>query len=141
MSKITFSDKVALNENASIPDINKMKAADVNEIKTIVNANSPEEIFYIVTGTLVLPQGQRYVEDDIELSSDMTYDKLAIITAMYGYGVRDFTEAHQYFTASVSTTIRGINYLTINYHLPADQSVLVEDRTVYYKVVLLKLEW
>lgn len=141
MSKITFSDKVALNENASIPDINKMKAADVNEIKTIVNANSPEEIFYIATGTLVLPQGERYVEGDIQLPSDMTYDKLAIITAMYGYGVRSYTESHHYFSAGVSTTIRGDNYLTTNYHLPADQSVLAEDRTIYYKVVLLKLEW
>lgn len=39
MSKITYTDKVALNENASVNDINKIKAADMNEIKSVVNAN------------------------------------------------------------------------------------------------------
>lgn len=39
MSKIGFADKVALNENASIPDINKCKASDMNEIKQVVNEN------------------------------------------------------------------------------------------------------
>lgn len=39
MSKIGFTDKVALNENASIPDINKCKASDMNEIKRVVNEN------------------------------------------------------------------------------------------------------
>lgn len=39
MAKIQFEDKVALNENASIPDINKCKAIDMNEIKSVVNGN------------------------------------------------------------------------------------------------------
>lgn len=39
MSKIEFTDKVALNENASIPDVNKCKASDMNEIKQVVNEN------------------------------------------------------------------------------------------------------
>lgn len=39
MSKIGFADKVALNENASIPDVNKCKASDINEIKQVVNEN------------------------------------------------------------------------------------------------------
>ena len=39
MGKIGFTDKVALNENASIPDINKCKASDMNEIKQVVNEN------------------------------------------------------------------------------------------------------
>lgn len=39
MAKIQFEDKVALNENASIPDINKCKATDMNEIKNVVNGN------------------------------------------------------------------------------------------------------
>lgn len=42
MSKITYSNKVALNENASIADINKIKDADMNEIKTVVNSNYDE---------------------------------------------------------------------------------------------------
>lgn len=39
MAKIQFENKVALNENASIPDVNKCKATDMNEIKSVVNEN------------------------------------------------------------------------------------------------------
>lgn len=39
MSKIAYEDKVALNENPEVLDINKCKADDLNEIKTVVNAN------------------------------------------------------------------------------------------------------
>lgn len=39
MAKITYLDKVALNENTDIPDNNKVKANDMNEIKQVVNAN------------------------------------------------------------------------------------------------------
>ena len=40
MSKITYTDKVALNENPSVADVNKVKASDLNEIKNVVNANA-----------------------------------------------------------------------------------------------------
>lgn len=39
MAKIQFEDKVALNENSNIPDVNKCKATDMNEIKSVVNGN------------------------------------------------------------------------------------------------------
>ena len=39
MSKITYADKVTLNENPSVADINKVKADDLNEFKNVVNAN------------------------------------------------------------------------------------------------------
>ena len=39
MGKLTYLDKVALNENPDIPDINKVKAQDMNEIKNVVNTN------------------------------------------------------------------------------------------------------
>jgi hypothetical protein len=39
MSKITYDDKVALNINSNIADINKVNASDMNEIKTVVNNN------------------------------------------------------------------------------------------------------
>ena len=35
---ITFQDKVALNENPDIPEVNKITAENVNEIKTNVNS-------------------------------------------------------------------------------------------------------
>lgn len=39
MSKITYTNKVALNENADIPNVNKVTDDDMNEIKTVVNNN------------------------------------------------------------------------------------------------------
>lgn len=39
MSKITYQNKVTLNENPNVADINKLKADDLNEIKNVVNAN------------------------------------------------------------------------------------------------------
>ena len=39
MSKITYADKVALNVNSDIADVNKCNATDLNEIKEVVNAN------------------------------------------------------------------------------------------------------
>ena len=37
MAQITYADKVALNENSAIADINKVNATDMNEIKSVVN--------------------------------------------------------------------------------------------------------
>lgn len=37
MGKLKYLDKVALNENPNILDINKVKASDMNEIKHVVN--------------------------------------------------------------------------------------------------------
>lgn len=39
MALITYDDKVSLNENPNIPDINKVNASDMNQIKTGVNTN------------------------------------------------------------------------------------------------------
>lgn len=39
MAKITYEYKVALNENSQIPDVNKVNASDMNDIKATVNAN------------------------------------------------------------------------------------------------------
>ena len=42
MSKITYTDKVTLNENPNVADVNKVKASDMNEIKNVVNANDDD---------------------------------------------------------------------------------------------------
>lgn len=40
MATITYTDKVEVNQNTSIPDINKVNARDMNEIKSVVNENA-----------------------------------------------------------------------------------------------------
>ena len=42
MALITYQDKSATNVNASVADVNKVKAEDMNEIKTVVNGNYNE---------------------------------------------------------------------------------------------------
>lgn len=42
MSKITYTDKVALNVNSDIANINKCNATDLNEIKNVVNNNDDD---------------------------------------------------------------------------------------------------
>lgn len=39
MAQITYANKVALNENPEVADINKVKDSDMNEIKKVVNDN------------------------------------------------------------------------------------------------------
>ena len=39
MAKITYENKVALNVNSDIADVNKCNATDLNEIKNVVNTN------------------------------------------------------------------------------------------------------
>lgn len=38
LNQITYSNKADINVNSNVPDTNKVKADDMNEIKTVVNA-------------------------------------------------------------------------------------------------------
>ena len=38
--RISYSDKVAINTNSNVADINKCNASDLNEIKSVVNTNA-----------------------------------------------------------------------------------------------------
>lgn len=42
MQTIGYTNKSALNQNAEISDVNKCNASDMNEIKSVVNANASE---------------------------------------------------------------------------------------------------
>lgn len=42
--KLTYANKVAINENPEIPDINKVTDSDMNEIKAVVNNNDDDMI-------------------------------------------------------------------------------------------------
>ena len=48
MSKITYTDKVTLNENPNVADVNKVKASDMNEIKNVVNANDKSTVYHTI---------------------------------------------------------------------------------------------
>ena len=60
MALITYADKVALNENASIPAINKVSAGDMNEIKNAIN-------------NLIWPVGSYYETSDTSFDPNVTW--------------------------------------------------------------------
>lgn len=66
MSKITYQNKVALNVNSNIADINKVNASDMNEIKTVVNDN--DDVLNIVKRS-----GLQITEFGDILTTDGTY--------------------------------------------------------------------
>jgi hypothetical protein len=47
MAKITYENKVALNQNSSIPDINKVNDTDMNMIKNVVNNNETKVLLAV----------------------------------------------------------------------------------------------
>ena len=49
---IKYEDKVALNENADIANINKVTAGDMNEIKKVVN--SLANLFFPIKKVVIL---------------------------------------------------------------------------------------
>lgn len=59
MAQIAYENKVKINDNPNIPDINKVTDADMNEIKQVVNENYQELTNLITndTGCLKLADG------------------------------------------------------------------------------------
>lgn len=62
MAKITYDNKIQLNENANIPNNQKCRAVDMNEIKNIVNGNDDEFIQYKSS----IVAGETYSTDEVK---------------------------------------------------------------------------
>ena len=60
MALITYDDKVALNENPNVPNINKVNASDMNQIKNAIN-------------NLIWPVGSYYETSDASFDPNVTW--------------------------------------------------------------------
>ena len=60
MNLITYADKVALNKNPDVPEINKVTAGDMNEIKNVIN-------------NLIYPIGTYYETSDLNFDPNVTW--------------------------------------------------------------------
>lgn len=91
MSKITYSTKSDINTTAT-PEVNKITAANLNEIKSVVNDNA--DLLSNITGTILWTNSSPtsdFSPQNITLSSD-DYD---VLEFFYGYdtsGVRVVSE-------------------------------------------------
>lgn len=88
MALITYNDKTALNVNPSIADINKVKASDMNEIKSVVNENAAS---LVPTGSIMQFAGNQapagWIICDGSTISRTTYAELfSIIGTTFGSG-------------------------------------------------------
>lgn len=63
--KLTYANKVAINENPEIPDINKITDSDMNEIKNVVNNNDDE----LTTINTNLTNATTYSTDEIRIGT------------------------------------------------------------------------
>lgn len=76
MAQITYQDKVTLNPQPSIPDINKVKDDDMNEIKSVVNANSQTSSNNFGLETNTWTSSGTYAIGDIVVYNENTYKNL-----------------------------------------------------------------
>ena len=60
MNLITYTNKVALNQNPDVPDINKVTAEDMNEIKDVIN-------------NLIYPIGTYYETSDLNFDPNVMW--------------------------------------------------------------------
>lgn len=84
MAQITYDTKVALNENPNVADINKVTDDDMNEIKQVVNTNTPAGLITAYAGSTA-PTG--WLICDGSAVSRTTYANLfTAIGTTYGTG-------------------------------------------------------
>lgn len=84
MAQITYDDKVALNENSSVAEINKVTDDNMNEIKDTINTNTPVGSISLFAGTTA-PTG--WLICDGSAVSRTTYaDLFSVIGTTYGTG-------------------------------------------------------
>lgn len=76
MNEINYQNKVALNENPEIADINKVTDSDMNEIKSVVNGNSRTSSNNFGLGTNTWTSSATYSIGDIVVYNDNTYKNL-----------------------------------------------------------------
>ena len=84
MAQITYDDKVALNENPSVAEINKVTDDNMNEIKNTINTNTPVGSISLFAGKTA-PNG--WLICDGSAVSRTTYANLfSVIGTTYGTG-------------------------------------------------------
>ena len=79
---ITYEDKVALNENTDIANINKVTAGDMNEIKQVVN--SLANLFFPIRKVVIFNDN-----DDHSNYLGFTWERTAVGKVLVGYDNND----------------------------------------------------
>ena len=84
MAQITYTNKVALNENQEVADINKVNASDMNDIKSVININTPVGSIQMYAGSTA-PSGWLICDGSAVSRTDYA-DLFSVIGTTYGSG-------------------------------------------------------
>ena len=79
INTITYQNKVTLNSNPDVADVNKVKADDMNEIKSVVNNNATELSQLVVYDQTITTAASSYTISGLDLLSDEEYEFLFIL--------------------------------------------------------------
>lgn len=104
ISKIQYDDKVAINIDSTIPDINKCNASDLNEIKSVVNNNAdeiPSNDNLVNVGTSVDTDYKTNILTTTNLFTGQLYNGIIGQDGVYEYGPARITMANK----SLSNTL------------------------------------
>lgn len=122
MSKITYTNKVTLNENPNVADINKVKADDLTEIKNVVNANDDnvrdladlqtEDVSSIVNAINENVQNTEQINNKFLLNNYKVYSSNQMTTAGPSIGSSSFIRCHHNTNGSVGRISGFINVTT-----------------------------
>lgn len=100
MAKITYANKSALYENSDIPDINKVKASDMNEIKSCVNNNDDMLKGNAVAGNMVVNS----IKTKNLFNKNCIYDKVRLGSDGNNYTDNSYFSSRGYIKIKPSTT-------------------------------------
>ena len=84
MAQITYDDKVALNENSSVAEINKVTDDNMNEIKDTINTNTPVGSISLFAGATA-PNGWLICDGSAVSRTDYA-GLFSVIGTTYGTG-------------------------------------------------------
>ena len=91
LQNISYTNKEALNQNSSVADINKVKADDMNEIKSVVNNTANAIVDYIVetgtttgTGDVAGWKYEKYASGKIILMKNIAHTGMTITSQSAG---------------------------------------------------------
>lgn len=145
MAKITYTNKVALNENPEIALINKVTDDDLNQIKSVVNTNDDNvgDLTTLTTTTKTSTvaainelQSNKAENDIVEISNTQpssTSNKIWIDTGEIGSAVSEITNEY-----STSTGIGYSANYTNNLHTYSNDEIRVGTwlgKPLYRKVI------
>ena len=110
MALITYQDKVTMNENPSIPVVNKVQAADMNEIKNAVNDNWNELAKTI--GTIGAGSGS-FTIGNIGVEWGIVSVTPGSVSGSDYFGSTTVTFVNNYASAPTMLAVLGVGYQSV----------------------------